>query len=414
MWPLWGWRFLPENLTVVCACVQAIAGGIASLPCRVYQTVDGKRIERPDHPVARLIRQPNSLQSWPDLIEWLVASALLQGNGLAVIDHDQRGAPTGLYPIPWWCCQALLVPAAPAEAIGSPFVPNSKLVFDITQTMMPWPLPSSGYYPTGFPRRYFADEVLFLRDRSDDGIIGRSRLSRAPEALACGLGAQGFSTGVWTNGATVNGVLKHPGRLGNEASANLAQSWRDTHSGAANAGKVVVLEEAMTYEKIGCSPEDAELLDSRRFSVEEICRLFQVPPPLVAAWEHATFSNTASASEWFGSMTLLPWVQKLEREFSRTVFNTPDFSLSFDMSGLLRGSYQDLMATNVTAVRAGIMTQNEARAAIGLDPMPDADKLVMQASGGRPVGTEDGGGNDLPKLNGSHDPGIKSNGAVLQ
>jgi hypothetical protein len=147
MWPLWGRRFLPENLAVVCACVQAIAGGIASLPCRVYQTVDGKRVERPDHPVARLIRQPNSLQSWPDFIEWVVASALLQGNGLAVIDHDQRGAPTGLYPIPWWCCQALLVPSAPAEAIGSPYIPNSRLVFDITQTQMPWPLPSSGYYP---------------------------------------------------------------------------------------------------------------------------------------------------------------------------------------------------------------------------------------------------------------------------
>ena len=87
--------------------------------------------------------------------------------------------------------------------------------------------------------------------------------------------------------------LKHPGRLGKEAAENLAQSWRETHSGPAGAGKVAVLEEGMTFDKIGVSPEDAELLDSRRFSVEELCRVFGVPPPIIGEWTHATFSNTA-------------------------------------------------------------------------------------------------------------------------
>jgi hypothetical protein len=201
-WPLYGGRYLAENLPVVIACVQAIAGGIASLPASVYARANGKQVERPDHPVARLIREPNHLQSWPDFVEWLLASALLQGNAIAVVDHDGAGRPTGLYPIPWWACQPILVPAAPAEMIGSPYVPNSKLVFDVTMTMMPWPLP--GARPAnGYPIRYFSDEVVFLRDRSDDGILGRSRLSRCPEALAAGLGAQGFSAkrlGQWCNG----------------------------------------------------------------------------------------------------------------------------------------------------------------------------------------------------------------------
>src|SRR5262249_20624250 len=147
-----------------------------------------------------------------------------QGNAVAVVDHDARGAPTALFPIPWWAVQPILVPAAPAEAIGSPIVPNSKLVFDVTMTQMPWALP--GARPAnGYPTRFFADEVVFLRDRSDDGILGRSRLSRAPEAYAAGLGAQSFSTGVWQSGALVGGVLKHPGRLGKEVAENLSQSW---------------------------------------------------------------------------------------------------------------------------------------------------------------------------------------------
>jgi phage portal protein BeeE len=146
----------------------------------------------------------------------------------------------------------MLVPASGEAMIGSPVVPNSKLVFDVTQTMMPWPLP--GAHPaTRYPTRYFSDEVVFLRDRSDDGILGRSRLSRAPEAYYCGLGAQSFSTCVWLNGAVVGGVLKHPGRLGKEAAENLAQSWKDAHLGGANAGKTVILEEDVLRKDRGFS-----------------------------------------------------------------------------------------------------------------------------------------------------------------
>jgi HK97 family phage portal protein len=158
------------------------------------------------------------------------------------------------------------------------------------------------------------------------------RLSRCPEALAGGLGAQGFSANVWANGAMVGGVLKHPGRLGKEASDNLAESWKQTQSGPQGAGTVAILEEGMTYEKVEVSPEDAELLDSRRFSVEELCRVFNVPPPIIGEWTHATFSNTASAREWFAALTLLQWVNKIEREFSRVVINDPDVALCFDLS----------------------------------------------------------------------------------
>jgi HK97 family phage portal protein len=403
-WPgLWGARLLPENLAVVVACVNAIAAAIASLPARVFQeTDDGKRLDRPDHPVARMIRQPNALQTWSDFLEWLIASALLQGNAVAAIDHDGAGRPTALYPIPWWACQPILVPTSGA-GFSSPYVPNSRLVFDVMQTMMPWPLASK---PAGFPTRYFADEVVFLKDRSDDGILGRSRISRAPDVLACGLGAQGFSSGIWQNGASLSGVLTFPGKLGKEASDHLAQSWRDVHSGGMNAGKTVVIEEGGKFDALGVSPEDAELLASRQFSVAELARLFGVPPPIIGDWTHSTFTNSATATLWFGSLTLLPWVQKIEREFDRVIFNDPTCHLAIDLGGMMRGDYDTRTTANVNMVRAGVMTADEARREEGLDPRGgEADQLRPQAVGGAP-GQADAGEPE-PRPNGEAEPGIR-------
>jgi phage portal protein BeeE len=404
-WPyggLWAGRNYSENLSVVLACVNAVSSAIASLPAAVYQrTPDGKRIERPDHPVARIIRQPNELQTWADFTEWLLASALLQGNAIAVVDHDGAGRPCGLYPVPWWATQAILIPVSGARSIGSPYVPNSRLVFDVTMTMMPWPLPVARP-ATGFPVRFFSDEVVFLRDRSDDGILGRSRISRCPEAIACGLGAQGFSAGVWSNGAVVNGTLQHPGKLSKEAGDRIAQSWRDTHAGGHNAGKVAILEEGLQYNQVGVSPEDAELLESRRFSVVDIARIFGVPPPIIGDFSNASFNNASSATEWFGSLTLLPWVTKIEREFSRVVFNDDSCTLSLDLSGMQRGDYASMMASNIAAVRSGIMSADEARVEANLDPRGgDADRLQAQAVGGRPGGTADGAGDALPAPGGN-------------
>jgi phage portal protein BeeE len=408
--PLGGYGgYLPENLSVVCACISAIAGTIGSLPVGIFQRIGDKRVERPDHPLARLVRAPNSLQSWPDFIEWLLASTLLRGNGIAVIDHDGAGRPTALYPVPWHACQPLLVPAAQAEAIGSPLVPNAKLVFDVVQTFSPWPWPGP-QRATGFPIRFFSDEVLFLRDRSDDGILGRSRLSRCPEVLAAALGAQNFSANCWVNGAMLGGVVQHPGRLSKEASDRIAQSWRSAYSGPANAARVAILEEGMSFTKVSTTLEDAELLDSRRFSVEELARVFDVPPPIIGDWSKATFSNTASAREWFAALTLLPWVNKIEQEFRRTVINDPDISLCIDMSGMLRGDFPQLVNSYVQLTRAGIASADEARHAVGLDPRGgEADRLMATAIGGRPGMTSDGEGATPPAVNGS---GRGANGAA--
>ncbi len=404
--PYYGGRSGAENVATVCACVDVISSAIASLPAIVYEQLpDGNRREAPNHPVARIIRQPNTLQSWPDLIKFTMGSVLLYGNAVLIPEHDGAGQPVALNPLPWWNAQPIIVPAQPSAAMG-PLAPSGRLAFDTLRTVAPW----GG---TGQPQRYFAEDVFYLRERSDTGVLGSSRLSRAPMVLQQALSVQGFATFLWDNAGLPNVALMHPGRLSQEASTRIATSYVDTHVGPMNARKPLVLEEGMKAEPLTIPAEDLEVLESRKFAAEEIARLYGVPPPLVGIWDHSTFTNSATAAAWFGQFTLQPWCEAIQREFSRVIFNDPDrFHLELDLSGLIRGDYQTRVQTGINAVRAGIITPNELRQELGYDTHPDGDKLQPQAVGGRPQDTSDGQGDQLPEPGAPMNGSGKANGAA--
>jgi HK97 family phage portal protein len=395
--PYYGGRSQAENVATICACVDVISSAIATLPAIVYETLpDGNRRERPDHPVARLIRQPNRVQSWPDLVRFFMAQVLLYGNSILTMEYDGNGQPIALNPLPWWNAQPIIVPSQPEEAMG-PLAPSGRLAFDTLRTVAPW----GG---TGVPRRYFVEEVFYLRDRSDTGVLGSSRLARAPMLVQQGLSVQAFATYLWENVGTPNLALKHPGNLSKEASDRIANSFQQTHVGAMNARKMLILEEGMTPEALSVTAEDLQVLESRRFVSEEVARLYGVPPPLVGIWENANFASSAQAAIWFATNTLSPWCVAIEREFARSVFNDPErFHLELDLSALVKGDYATRAQVGTNLVRAGVMTANELRQELGFDTHPDGDKLVAQATGGRPPGT--GEGDALPE------PGAKPNGS---
>ena len=346
-----GNAIVAENISTVLACVGAISSSVATLPVFVYRSAGGGRVEAPDHPVSRLIRQPNPHQTWPDWVEMTMASALLNGNALSVIESDGNGQVTAVVPVPW-------------QNVIATLLPSGRMAFDVVRFLAPW----GG---SGAPRRYLDDEVLLLRDRSDDGFLGRSRLSRAPEVLANAASLQAHASSIWANAAQPSGILSMPGSLSTEAAARLRHTWDQAHSGPRNAGKTVVLEDGLTWSGTSASPEDAQVLESRRFAVEEVCRLFQVPPPIVQDYSHGTFTNTAQAALWFAQLTLTPWVRKIEAEFGRSVFGAEsDCHIEIDLSGLMRGDYSARWAAYAIAVDKGILTPDEVRQAEGYNPMP--------------------------------------------
>lgn len=341
---------LAENLATVSACVGAISSTMASLPVYVYRASQSGREELTAHPVAALLRRPNSTQTWPDWMEWTMAQVLLHGNALSAIEYDARGRVTALQPIPWRNVQVSVLP-------------SGRLAYDVTRVVAPW----GG---NGKSRRYLSDEVFHLRDRSDDGLLGRSRISRAPEVIGNARALQEWTGHMWANGATPSGVMTVPPGITPAGMRRMRAQFENEHVGLQNARRVIFADKDSTFTPISVSPEDAEVLQSRRFTVEELCRLFQVPPPIVQDYTHNTFTNSQQAALWFAQFSLTPWARKIEAEFSRSVFgiNDAECTLEVDLSGLMRGDYEARWKAHAIAAQHNILDVNEIREVEGWNP----------------------------------------------
>lgn len=335
-----------ESLSAVFACSTVIASSLASIPALVYRREGDNRLEALSHPLRRITRiGVNDQMGWPDFLEHMIASTLLTGNGLAEIVRTDRGLLTGFRFVPW-------------GMVTVQYLSSGRLGYDVTDGR-------------GGVRRLLQGEVLHLRDRTDDGLIGRSRLSRAADTVAGVATANTFARAFLERGAAPSGVIEVPGALTDPQRTTLRDQMRDRHSGAANAGSTLVLDGGMKWGKISLSPEDAELLETRKFGVEEICRLFQVPPPLVQDYSHNTFTNSETAGRWFATFTLSPWARKIEAEFARSVFpNDGGYELELDLSGFLRGDPQTRWANHKIAIDAKILDVDEVRQIEGWNPRP--------------------------------------------
>jgi len=336
-----------ENLSTVLACTSAIATALAYVPALIYRRdADGNRIEVTTHPLGKIVRGgANPQMTWPDFLEHWIASTLLTGNGLAVVDRSGNSQLSGLRYIPWG-----MVTVAELS--------SGRLAFDVSDAR-------------GNSRRYLEGEVLHLRDRTDDGKIGRSRLSRAAETVAGVSAANTHATAFLQQGASPSGIVEVPGTLKSEQRETLRDSFQSRHGGAGNAGKTLILDGGMTWRASQISPEDAELLETRRFGVEEIARLFAVPPPIIGDYTHNTFTNSETAGRWFATFCLAPWARKIEAEFARSVFpvNGP-YELEFDLSGFLRGDPETRWAAHKIAIETNVLDADEVRQIEGWNARP--------------------------------------------
>lgn len=334
-----------ENLSTVLACTNAIGTALAYVPALVYRHDNaGNRIEVPAHPLTRIVRGGvNPQQTWPDFIEHLVASTLLTGNGLAVILRSGNGQLAGFRYIPWG-----MVTVAELS--------SGRLAYDVSDGK-------------GKPRRYLEGEVIHLRDRTDDGKIGRSRLSRAADVVIGAQAANLHANSFLANGASPSGVIEVPSTLTGEQRTSLRESFQNRHAGAGKAGGTLILDGGMKWSAAQISPEDAELLETRKFGVVEVCRLFQVPPPIVQDYAHNTFTNSETAGRWFATFCLAPWARKIETEFARSVFASGGpYEMELDLSGFLRGDPETRWNAHKIAIEAGVLSPDEIRALEGWNP----------------------------------------------
>jgi HK97 family phage portal protein len=337
-------------LATATACVNAISSAIASLPVWVYRRVDGGRQLDERHPLMKLVHEgPNDFQTWPDFLELTVASALLRGNAIAHVLTDGAGRLEGLRPIPW---NVTSIVQLGRDRIG----------YDVSNPR------------TGRTQRLLAGEVFHLKDRhGDDETYGISRIQRAAGAFGAQQALARFTGSMWRNGVHPSGVVQAEGKVTAEQASHLSDGFRHAFSGPSNSAKAMILDQGLKWQSLSVSPEDAELLASRRFSVEEIARIYGCPPPIIGDYTHNTFTNAETAGRWFATFTLGPWVRKLESEIARSVFTERERQthvIEFDMSALLRGDPGERWASHKIAVENGILSVDEIREIEGFDPLP--------------------------------------------
>lgn len=344
--------YLAENLSVVTACVTAISETAGMLPGHLYRKLpDGSRVEDPDHPVARLFSgDPNDRQTATEFVEMLTAHCVLRGNGYAEIVRNNRGEPIAL----------------------QPFHPDHVSVVRLTR---------SGTYaydvslPTGGTRRLLPDEMFHLKDRSDDGIVGKSRLARARETFGSALATERYAAATFANGASMSGILSHPEAIGEVAADRIKRDFTATYTGSSKAGTVAVLEEGLRWQQISVSPDDAQMLESRKFSTMALARIFRVPPPVIGEFEGGNYSSVSEIGRWFYSHCMMPWLNKWERLVEHSLLSSVarrNFEFEFDCDLLLRGDMLTRFQAYRIARETGIYNANELRKFEKQNPRTDA------------------------------------------
>ncbi|WP_103729931.1 phage portal protein [Novosphingobium sp. HII-3] len=335
---------MAENLSAVLACVNAISTALAYVPALVYRREGDNRVESPSHPVSRLARGQLAMRmTWPDVIEHWIASALLTGNGLVEIVRSGNGQVSNLVYVPW-------------QHVTVQELSSGRLAYDVGDGK-------------GSVRRLLEGEVLHLRDRTDDGLLGRSRLARSADTVQGVDLANRHAREFLRNGASPSGLIEVPGTMTAEQRTGLRDQFNEHHGGAGNAGKTLVLDGGMTFKAAQISPEDAELLATRQFGVVEICRLFGVPPPIIQDYTNNTFTNAAQAGLWFATFCLSPWARKIEAEFSRSLFPSGGpYELELDLSGFLRGDPATRWNAHKIAIETGVLDPEEVRQVEGWNP----------------------------------------------
>ncbi|MBF4041892.1 phage portal protein [Burkholderia pseudomallei] len=343
------------RLTAVYACVRVLAESVSMLPFVLYtESADGAKKPNKSHWLYRLLAvRPNDFQNPLEFRETMQAHCALRGNAFARILSNGSGEVTDL------------IPLHPDRMTIEMLVDNSRTV--------DWRY--SYRNPDGTETKLGRGEVFHLRGLSGDGVIGYNPIQAARESVSTGLAAQDYGMRYFQNDATPGGWIEYPGQFkDDEQRQRYREQFQATQTGR-HRHKTAVLEFGMKYHPIGVTNQDAQYLETRKFSVAEIARLFRIPPHLIGDLDKATFSNIEQQSIEFVNFSLMPWLVRWE-EAIRYAFLEPEDELNceFQVTALLRGDAAARAMYYHNGILDGWMVRNEARKAEGMNPLDGLDE----------------------------------------
>lgn len=340
------------SVGAVFACVRVVSETLGMLPIHMFQRVDEGKQRVDTHPLAPIFSiRPNRWQTPMEWVEMMTAHAALRGNGYSRIVGGSNGFVTELQPMN-------------PTRVKPRMTESGSIVYDVRSI--------NGEIET-LPR----DDVFHLRGVSD-GLEGAAIVQLMRETIGLALASEAYGNRFFKNAAAPSGVLEHPKHLSERGKKNMQASFVDDNAGVDNAFNVMVLEEGMKWHQVGMSHEDAQFLETRKFTIQEIARWFRVPPHLIGDLEKATFSNIEQQSLEFVQYSLLPWIRRWESAIrGQLVLEPMKFFPEFTVETLLRGDTASRYAAYQIALQNGIMTRNEVRRFENLNDVPGGDRFIM-------------------------------------
>ena len=350
---------------VVFGCVRCLSEDLAKLPLRVRRRLPGGgTVAVPDHPVNRLLRRPNRWMTAFDFWAYLITSLALRGNAYAAALRNSRGEVTEL------------IPVSPDRMVLL-LSPTGRLYYSV-------------FHPSLGPGHmtFSSDDMLHIRGVSLDGYVGISPIAAGQEAIGLALATQAHGGTMFRQGATVPHVITAPGTVSPEARQRIIQSFMDNQAGVNNAGKPAFFDAGMKLERLGLTSEEAQYLAVRQFQVNDVCRIWRVPPHKVMNLDRATFSNIENQNQQYIDDALMPNAVRVEQHAEELLLfedERDEYEICFDFDQMLRGDYKSRMEGHQIALTNGIKNRNEVRVKEGLAPVPGGEQFRVPLNTGDPL-----------------------------
>lgn len=343
--------------STVYSCVKLLSEDIAKLPLHVYERMPRGKRRVDQHWLVDLVRRPNPWQTEFEFREMQQAHTELVGEFIA-LKTVVRGEVRELLPLP------------PHRVVEVRQLPNYRLVYKLAM-------------PNGTLVDAPMEAIYHVRGLSVDGIRGVSPIDYQREAIGLNVQLTKYGAKLFKNGALIGGMLEHPGPapMSDDAYKRLKESFQEQYTGIDSSHKTVLLEEGTTYKAIAMKAQEAQYLESRKFSRSEIAGLYRIPPHMLGDLDRATFSNIEHLAIEYVQNALLPRLRRLEARMLMSLLSPADqqkFYIEHNVDGLLRGDYATRMTGYVNAINNSIMTPNEAREKENMNAgPPELDEFRM-------------------------------------
>lgn len=343
------------QVSAVWACVRVISETVASLPLFIYEDIDGEKHRAKDHYLYPLLHdRPNPLMSAMELRETLQSHLLLRGNSYSKLIYDPSGKVTEIWPL------------------------NPDQIFEVrVQDGRKHFLYQA---ENGTMRWMTDDEVWHIPGLGANGLLGYSPIMLMRKTIGLAMDAENFGARFFTNDARPGMVIEHPQTLSDQAHKNLKDSLKEEYQGVDNSHNPMILEEGMKLHEVGIPPEDAQFLETRKFQVAEIARMFRVPPHLIGDLEKATFSNIEQQSLDFVIHCIRPWLVRWEQSIWGNLLLPGDrkrYYAEHLVDGLLRGDLKSRYEAYGVGKQWGFLSTNDIRRLENMNPVDGGDKYLV-------------------------------------